>query len=44
MELTQSQKEDKTVCPVARSGPIISGKWTLLVFRDLAIGIKHFNL
>lgn len=43
MELTQSQREDKTVCPVARTAQIISGKWTLLIIRDLATGIKRFN-
>ena len=43
MELTQSQREDKTVCPVARTAQIISGKWTLLIIRDLVTGIKRFN-
>ncbi len=43
MELTQSQKEEKMVCPVARTAQIIGGKWTLLIIRDLATGVKRFN-
>ena len=31
------------VCPVARTAEIISGKWTLLIIRDLASGVKRFN-
>jgi len=34
---------DNTVCPVARTAKIISGKWTLLIIRDLAPGVKRFN-
>jgi DNA-binding HxlR family transcriptional regulator len=34
---------DNTVCPVARTAKIISGKWTLLIIRDLATGVKRFN-
>lgn len=34
---------DNTVCPVARTARIISGKWTLLIIRDLATGAKRFN-
>lgn len=30
-------------CPVARTARIISGKWTLLIIRDLATGVKRFN-
>jgi DNA-binding HxlR family transcriptional regulator len=29
-------------CPVCRTAEIISGKWTLLVIRDLADGSKRF--
>ena len=29
-------------CPVCRTAEIISGKWTLLVIRDLASGSKRF--
>jgi DNA-binding HxlR family transcriptional regulator len=43
MELTQSQQEEKTTCPIARTARIIGGKWTLLIIRDLATGIKRFN-
>lgn len=42
MELTKPHLDD-TVCPVARTAEIISGKWTLLIIRDLASGVKRFN-
>ena len=29
-------------CPVCRTSEIISGKWTLLVIRDLAAGSRRF--
>ncbi|HKG35443.1 MAG TPA: helix-turn-helix domain-containing protein [Solirubrobacterales bacterium] len=29
-------------CPVCRTSEIISGKWTLLVIRDLAAGSQRF--
>ena len=31
------------MCPVARTARIISGKWTLLIIRDLTSGVKRFN-
>ena len=31
-----------STCPVCRTAEIISGKWTLLVIRDLADGSKRF--
>jgi DNA-binding HxlR family transcriptional regulator len=31
-----------TTCPVCRTAEIISGKWTLLVIRDLASGSRRF--
>ena len=31
-----------STCPVCRTAEIISGKWTLLVIRDLAGGSKRF--
>src|SRR5215469_2316605 len=34
---------DNTACPVALTARIISGKWTLLIIRDLASGVKRFN-
>jgi DNA-binding HxlR family transcriptional regulator len=43
MELTKTKRLDDTVCPVARTAEIISGKWTLLIIRDLASGVKRFN-
>jgi DNA-binding HxlR family transcriptional regulator len=43
MELAQSHHLSDTVCPIARTAEIISGKWTLLIIRDLASGVKRFN-
>jgi DNA-binding HxlR family transcriptional regulator len=34
---------DDIICPVARTAEIISGKWTLLIIRDLVSGVKRFN-
>ena len=41
--LNNKTDNDNTVCPVARTARIISGKWTLLIIRDLASGVKRFN-
>ena len=30
-------------CPVVKTADIISGKWTILVLRDLAAGINRFS-
>ncbi len=43
MELLTTNHIDDTVCPVARTAEIISGKWTPLIIRDLASGVKRFN-
>ena len=43
MELTTPDHLYETICPVARTAEIISGKWTLLIIRDLAAGVKRFN-
>ena len=43
MELITTNRIDETVCPIARTAEIISGKWTLLIIRDLASGVKRFN-
>ncbi len=43
MELITTNHLDDTVCPIARTAEIISGKWTLLIIRDLASGVKRFN-
>ena len=40
---TISPSQDNSICPVARTAKIISGKWTLLIIRDLASGVKRFN-
>src|SRR5437763_8406611 len=42
MELITNHIHD-TVCPISRTAEIISGKWTLLIIRDLASGVKRFN-
>jgi DNA-binding HxlR family transcriptional regulator len=31
-------------CPVLKTADIISGKWTLLILRDLANGINRFSV
>ncbi len=36
-------KQENVDCPVARTAAVIGGKWTLLIFRDLADGRKRFN-
>lgn len=43
MDLPPPTYLDNTICPVARTAEIIGGKWTLLIIRDLASGIKRFN-
>src|SRR5258708_33323544 len=43
MELITTNRIDATVCPIARTAEIISGKWTLLILRDLFYGVKRFN-
>lgn len=34
---------ENLICPVARTAEIISGKWTLLIIRDLTTGTKRFS-
>ena len=34
---------DALVCPVERTAQIVSGKWTLLIIRDLTTGTKRFS-
>jgi DNA-binding HxlR family transcriptional regulator len=43
MEQITSNHINDTICPIARTAEIISGKWTLLIIRDLASGVKRFN-
>lgn len=37
------EDDDSLVCPVARTASIVSGKWTLLIIRDLTYGTKRFS-
>ncbi|MCI0711327.1 MAG: helix-turn-helix transcriptional regulator [Chloroflexi bacterium] len=30
-------------CPIARASEILGDRWTLLIVRDLLLGIRHFN-
>lgn len=34
---------EEELCPVAKTAKIISGKWTLLIIRDLESGTKRFK-
>ena len=44
MALSESSTQiEETLCPVARTAAIISGKWTILIIRDLTSGVKRFN-
>lgn len=44
MELARpTQQVEDTICPVACTAQIISGKWTILIIRDLAVGVRRFN-
>ncbi len=43
MPAAAAETHDKIVCPVARTADIISGKWTLLIIRDLTTGTKRFS-
>lgn len=40
---TASAVQEEIVCPVARTAHIVSGKWTLLIIRDLTTGTKRFS-
>lgn len=42
-DTTQTITPPYTVCPVARTARIVSGKWTLLIIRDLTTGTKRFS-
>ena len=39
----QSTDAHPDECPVLKTADIISGKWTLLILRDLAAGINRFS-
>jgi len=43
MELTQTNQLDDMICPIARTADIISKKWTILIIRDLTLGVQRFN-
>jgi DNA-binding HxlR family transcriptional regulator len=30
-------------CPIARAAEILGDRWTLLIVRDLLLGVRHFN-
>lgn len=36
-------RDDAGTCPVVATAEIVSGKWTLLVLRDLAVGPCRFT-
>lgn len=40
---TTHMAHDQVVCPVARTAEIVSGKWTLLIIRDLTTGTQRFS-
>jgi DNA-binding HxlR family transcriptional regulator len=42
-EAAAPKAHEGIVCPVARTAEIISGKWTLLIIRDLTTGTKRFS-
>jgi DNA-binding HxlR family transcriptional regulator len=39
----QSPDANPDSCPVLKAADIISGKWTLLILRDLSEGINRFS-
>ena len=43
MALIKTNPIGVTACPIALTAEIISGKWTVLIIRDLASGVKRFN-
>ena len=42
-ETAASKTYERVICPIARTAEIISGKWTLLIIRDLTTGTKRFS-
>ena len=42
-ETAPTAAQEKVICPVARTAEIISGKWTILIIRDLTTGTKRFS-
>src|SRR5579859_6973668 len=43
VDASEATVSDQDVCPVAMTAEIVSGKWTLLIIRDLATGTKRFS-
>ena len=41
--IVQPSSAHPETCPVLRTADIISGKWTLLILRDLSAGINRFS-
>jgi DNA-binding HxlR family transcriptional regulator len=41
--VVQSTEAHPDSCPVLKTADIISGKWTLLILRDLSKGINRFS-
>jgi DNA-binding HxlR family transcriptional regulator len=37
------EEADAGVCPVLATARIVSGKWTLLILRDLSVGPRRFT-
>ncbi|MGH2504641.1 MAG: winged helix-turn-helix transcriptional regulator, partial [Ktedonobacterales bacterium] len=37
------KNQEGVICPVARTAEIVSGKWTLLIIRDLTYGTRRFS-
>lgn len=42
-EIAATDSPEHLVCPVARTARVVSGKWTLLIIRDLVSGTKRFS-
>jgi DNA-binding HxlR family transcriptional regulator len=42
--VVQSTDAHPESCPVLKTADIISGKWTLLILRDLSKGINRFSV
>lgn len=40
--IQDTQNHQSLTCPIARTAEIVSGKWTLLIIRDLATGPRRF--
>jgi DNA-binding HxlR family transcriptional regulator len=40
----QHTTSDRDTCPVLMTAGIISGKWTLLILRDLSEGLNRFSV